>query len=426
MLYVRMLFAMLVSLYTSRVILNALGVEDYGIYNVVGGFVAMFSIISGSLSGAVGRFLTFELGRGDMQRLKTVFSTSLFIHIALAGIVFIIAESIGVWFLNTQMTIPGDRIYAANWVFQASILAFMFGLFSVPYNATITSHEHMTTFAYIGILDIVLRLGIVLFVAYVPLEFDKLICYSLMLVAEGMSLQCVYLWYCRHHFAECRNIKLHFDKKSWKDISSFAGWNFFGSGAYLLNTQGINILMNLFFGVGINAARGIATQVDTAVQGFVNNFTVALNPQITKSYASNDLDYMHALIYRGAKYSFFLMLFFAIPLILETSQVLSIWLVNIPEHAVMFVRLTLLSSMVTVIGNTLITAQSATGKIKKYQITMSVIGFWVFPLSYVLFKLGLPPESAYIVYILIYFSLIFVRLYLVKAEFNLQMQQNSD
>ena len=422
MLYVRMLFSMLVSLYTSRVVLNTLGVEDYGIYNVVGGFVAMFSLISSSLSASVSRFLTFELGRGDMERLKETFSTSLLIHLVLAGIVFILAETVGIWFLNTQMTIPAERLYAANWVFQASIVSFMFSLSSVPYNASITSHERMSAFAYIGILDVVLRLLIVLFIAYAPFLFDRLIVYSLLLVCVGMSLQCIYLWYCRKNFEECR-FRLYFHKELWKEMSAFAGWNFLSSGAYLFNTQGINILMNLFFGVGINAARGVAAQVDAAVQAFVGNFTTALNPQITKSYASNDLDYMHTLICRGAKYSYFLMFFFVVPLIMETSQVLSIWLVNIPDHAVMFVRLALLSSLVTIIGNTLFTAQMATGNIKKYQITVTVIGLWVFPVSYILFKLGLPPESAYVVYILVYFSLIFVRIYLVKDLIKMPWQK---
>lgn len=422
MLYVRMLFSMLVSLYTSRVVLNTLGVEDYGIYNVVGGLVAMFSLVSSSLSASVSRFLTFELGRGDMQRLKETFSTSLLIHLILALVICLLAETIGVWFLNTRMTIPDGRLYAANWVFQASILSFMFGLCSVPYNASIVSHERMGAFAYIGILDVILRLLIVLFIAYTPFRFDKLIVYSLLLVAVSMSLQGIYLWYCRKHFEECR-FRLHFNKACWKEMSAFAGWNFLSSGAYLFNTQGVNVLMNLFFGVGINAARGVAAQVDAAVQAFVGNFTTALNPQITKSYASNDLDYMHTLICRGAKYSYFLMFFFIVPLILETSQILSIWLVTIPNHAVAFVRLALLSSMVTVIGNTLFTAQMATGKIKKYQITVTVIGLWVFPFSYVLFKWGLPPESAYVVYILIYFSLIFVRIYLVKDLIKMSWQK---
>ena len=414
MLYVRMLFSMLVSLYTSRVVLNTLGVEDYGIYNVVGGFVAMFSLISNSLSASVSRFLTFELGRGDMERLKETFSTSLMIHLALAGLVFILAESVGVWFLNTQMTIPPERLYAANWVFQASVLSFMFGLSSVPYNASIASHERMSAFAYIGILDVVLRLLIVLFIAYVPFQFDKLIIYSLLLVLVGILLQCIYLWYCRKNFEECQDVKFHLNKNFWKGIGSFAGWNFLGNATYLFNTQGINILMNLFFGVGANAARGIAGQVDGAVQGFVGNFTAAMNPQIIKSYAAKDLEYMHTLVCRGAKYSFFLMFFFTMPLLLEAQQVLSIWLGVVPPHAVMFVRLSLLSSLTIVIANSLYVAQLATGNIKKYQIVVTLFGLWVFPLSYVSFWLGYPPEAAYVAYFLTYLCLIFVRLYLVK------------
>lgn len=422
MLYVRMLFSMLVSLYTSRVVLNTLGVEDYGIYNVVGGFVAMFSLISNSLSASVSRFLTFELGRGDMERLKETFSTSLMIHLALAGIVFILAESVGVWFLNTQMTIPPERLYAANWVFQASIISFMFGLCSVPYNASISSHERMTAFAYIGMLDVVLRLLIVLFIAYSPFNFDRLIVYSLLLVAVGMSLQCIYLWYCQKNFEECR-FKLHFNKSYWKEISSFAGWNFLGNGAYLFNTQGINILMNIFFGVSINAARGIANQVNGAIQGFVGNFTTAINPQIIKSYAAKDFEYLHTLICRGSKFSYFLMFFFAMPLILETRQVLSIWLGIVPSHAITFVRLSLLSSLTTVISNALFVTQLATGNIKRYQIIVTLWGVWVFPLSYMFFKIGYPPEAAYVVYFIIYFSLIFIRLYLVKDLIQMSWQK---
>lgn len=422
MLYVRMLFSMLVSLYTSRVVLNTLGVEDYGIYNVVGGFVAMFSLISNSLSASVSRFLTFELGRGDMERLKETFSTSLMIHLALAGIVFLLAESIGIWFLNTQMTIPEERLYAANWVFQASIISFMFGLCSVPYNASINSHERMTAFAYIGMLDVVLRLLIVLFIAYSTFNFDRLIVYSLLLVTVSISLQCIYLWYCRKNFEECR-FRLHFNKSYWKEMSTFAGWNFLGNGAYLFNTQGINILMNVFFGVSINAARGIANQVNGAIQGFVGNFTTAINPQIIKSYAAKDFEYLHTLICRGSKFSYFLMFFFAMPLILETRQVLSIWLGIVPSHAITFVRLSLLSSLTTVISNALFIAQLATGNIKRYQIIVTLWGVWVFPLSYMFFKIGYPPEAAYVVYFIIYFTLIFIRLYLVKDLIQMPWQK---
>ena len=380
MLYVRMLFSMLVSLYTSRVVLNTLGVEDYGIYNVVGGFVAMFSLISGSLSASVSRFLTFELGRGDMDRLKEIFSTSLMIHLVLAGIVFILAESIGVWFLNTQMTIPPERLYAANWVFQASVLSFMFGLSSVPYNASINSHERMTAFAYIGILDVVLRLLIVLFIAYAPFQFDRLIVYSLLLVAVWISLQCVYLWYCRKNFEECRQFRLHFNRKYLKDISGFAGWNFIGSSSALLKNQGVNLLLNIFIGPIVNAACGIAAQVNGAICAFANNFMTAVNPQLTKSYASGDKEYMFSLSERSTRFSFYIILILAVPIMLEADFVLTLWLKQFPEHTVNFVRLVFLLTLCEVLSSTLITIQLATGKIRNYQIAVGGMKMMNFPL----------------------------------------------
>ncbi len=420
MLYVRMLFSMLVSLYTSRVVLNTLGVEDYGIYNVVGGFVAMFSIISNSLSASVSRFLTFELGRGDMQRLKEIFSTSLMIHLALAGIVFILAESIGIWFLNAQMTIPPERLYAANWVFQASILSFMFNLSSVPYNASITSHERMSAFAYIGILDVVLRLLIVLFIAYVPFHFDKLIVYSLLLVAVGMSLQCIYLWYCRKNFEECR-FRLCFNKKYLKDISRFAGWNFIGSTSGLLKDQGVNILLNLFIGPIINAARGIAVSVNTAVTGFAGNFMAAVNPQLTKSYASGDKEYMFSLSERSTRFSFYIILLFALPIMLEANFVLTLWLKQFPEHTVNFVRLVLLLTLCDMLSNTLITIQLATGKIRNYQIAVGGMQMMNFPLSYICLKLEMAPESTYIVAIFVSLACLTLRLFFLRGMVDLSI-----
>lgn len=420
MLYVRMLFSMLVSLYTSRVVLNTLGVEDYGIYNVVGGFVAMFSLISSSLSASVSRFLTFELGRGDMERLKETFSTSLMIHLALAGIVFILAESIGIWFLNTQMTIPEERLYAANWVFQASIISFMFGLCSVPYNASITSHERMSALAYIGMLDVVLRLLIVLFIAYSPFNFDRLIVYSLLLVAVGMSLQCVYLWYCRKNFEECR-FKLHFNKSYWKEMSVFAGWNFIGCTAGLLKDQGVNILLNLFMGPIVNAARGIAVSVNTAVTGFAGNFMAAVNPQITKTYAADDREYMFSLVERGARFSFYIILILALPILFETEFVLTLWLKHYPEHTVNFVRLVLILSLCDVISNTLITLQNATGKIRNYQLAVGGMLMMNFPLSYICLKVGFAPESVFLVAIIVSICCLLLRLLFLRGMVGLSM-----
>lgn len=421
MLYIRMLFSMLVSLYTSRVVLNTLGVEDYGIYNVVGGLVTMFSLISTSLSASVSRFLTFELGRGDMERLKETFSTSLMIHLVLAGIVFLLAESIGIWFLNTQMTIPEERLYAANWVFQASIINFMFGLCSVPYNASITSHERMSAFAYIGILDVMLRLLIVLFIAYVPLKFDKLIVYSLLLVAVGMSLQCIYLWYCRKNFEECR-LRWKFNKQYWKKMSSFAGWNFIGATSGLLKDQGVNLLLNLFLGPIVNAARGISVSVNAAVSGFASNFMAAINPQITKSYASGDKAYMFSLVERGARFSFYIILLFALPIIFETDFILALWLNHYPAHTVNFVRLILLLSLCEVLSNTLITLQLATGKIRNYQLAVGGMQLMNFPVSYICLKVGLPPESTLVVAILISLSCLCLRLFFLRSMVGLSVR----
>ena len=400
MLYIRMLFGMMVSLYTSRIVLQTLGVEDYGIYNVVGGFVAMFSLISNSLSSSVSRFLTFELGKGNIEKLKTVFSTSVLIHIVLAIIVFICAESIGVWFLNTQMTIPAERLTAANWVFQASIVSFMFGLFSVPYNASIVSHEKMTAFAFIGILNILLNLSIVLFLAFTSVTFDKLIAYSVLLVIVSISLQFIYVIYCLKHFEECR-LKIRFDKEYWKEISSFAGWNFIGCTAGLLKDQGVNILLNLFIGPILNAARGIAGTVNNAVSSFAANFMMALNPQITKSYASGEHAYMFSLVERGSRFSYFIMLILTLPIILEAEFILSLWLGDFPDHTVNFVRLILTLSLLDILSNTLITLQNATGKIRNYQIVVGGALLLNFPLSYLCLFLGFPPESTLIVAIIV-------------------------
>lgn len=418
MLYVRMLFSMLVSLYTSRVVLNTLGVEDYGIYNVVGGFVAMFSLVSSSLSSSVSRFLTFELGKGDMERLRRVFTTSVSIQLVLMVVILILMETVGVWFLNTRMTIPANRLYAANWVFQASIISFLLGLFSVPYNASIVSHERMKAFAYIGILDVILRLFIVLFIAYSSWQFDRLIVYALLLVAVGASLQCIYLYYCRKNFEECR-FRIYFDKECWKEMSAFAGWNFIGCTAGLLKDQGVNILLNLFIGPIVNAARGIAMSVNTAVVGFAGNFMAALNPQITKSYAAGEQAYMISLVERGSRFSFYIMLIFALPILMETDFVLTLWLKQYPAHTVNFVRLVLLLSMIDILSNTLITTQNATGKIRNYQLVVGSMLLMNFPLSYICLKLGFQPESVLIVALFVSVCCLMLRLLFLRRSVSL-------
>ena len=412
LLYVRMLFTMAVSLFTSRVILNTLGVEDYGINNVVGGIVTMFTVLSGSLSSSISRFITFELGKGNLQRLKTVFSIGVNIQLGMSLLVVILAEAVGIWFLNTKMNIPVERLNAANWVFQCAILTFVLNLLSVPYNAAIIAHEKMSAFAYISVMEVTLKLIIVYMLTISP--FDRLKTYAVLLLLVGAIIRFIYGYYSKRHFEECT---YHFilDKPVLKEMTGFAGWNFLGNGAYMLNTQGVNILMNLYFGVAVNAARGVATQVDAALKQFVNNFTTAVNPQITKSYAQGDLDYMHKLVCRSAKFSAFLMMFFAVPIILETNTILTIWLKTVPDYAVIFLQWIIISSfMDTVLANSLVTSMFATGKIKRYQIIVTTVGCLVFPLSWIAFKLGFEPQVGYILYFIIYTILLFVRLYLLK------------
>ncbi len=417
LLYVRMLFTMVVTLFTSRVILNTLGVEDYGINNVVGGIVTMFVAISGSLSSSICRFTTYELGRGNKSRLKNIFSTGINIQLGMSLFVMVLAETIGGWFVNTQMNISPERMEAANWVFQCSIFSFVLGLLSVPYNATIIAHERMSVFAYISVIEVTLKLLIV-YLLYVS-PFDLLKTYSVLLLLVAALVRFIYATYCKWHFEEC---SYHWVKDTvlLKEMTSFAGWNLLGNGAYILNTQGVNVLTNLYFGVAVNAARGIATQVDTALKQFVNSFTTAINPQITKSYAKEDLAYMHQLVCKGAKFSAFLMIFFSTPILLETEMILKLWLKTVPDYSAIFVRWTILSSFVdTVLANSLVTSMFATGKIKRYQITVTSIGCLVFPLSWMAFKWGLQPQTGYIVYFVIYAILLFVRLYLLRDMIKL-------
>ena len=419
LLYLRMIFLMLVGLYTSRVVLATLGVSDYGIYNVVGGVVGMFTILSSSLSSAISRFLTFELGRGDTEKLKLTYCTAINVQAILAIVVVLIAEVAGVWFLNYYLNIPPDRLNAANWVLQCSIATFAVGLLTVPNNASIISHERMSVFAYLSILEAVLKLSVV-FSLYIS-PFDKLKTYAVLLLAVAVLFWFIYAIYCKRHFVECT---YHFiiHKPLLKEMTSFAGWNFLANAAWTFNTQGVNILINMYFGVTLNAARGVASQVESVVMQFVNNFMTALNPQITKTYAQNNLSQMHMLVCMGAKYSFFLVMFFAIPIWLETPEILALWLKIVPDYTVIFVRMTLLAAVCNVMANTLVTAQLSTGNIKRYQIVVTLWGLWVFPLTWAAFALGLSPVWAYIVYVFIYFILIFVRIYLVKDLIHLRWQ----
>lgn len=396
LLYFRMLFIMIISLFTSRINLQSLGAEDFGIYNVVGGVVAMFSVFSGSLASAISRFITFELGKNDKDRLSKVFSTAVSIQILLAVFIIIIAEIAGVWFLNNKMIIPENRLNSANWVLQLSIFSFAVNLISVPYNAAIIAHEKMSAFAYISIFEVVMKLLICYSLFISPV--DKLVTFSVLLFILSISLRLIYGMYCKNHFEEC-HYNLILDKKLFKEIAGFAGWSSFTLVAYSLYNSGLNILLNLFFGPVVNAARGIAVQVQNAVQGFSRNFQTAINPQIIKSYAEGDLKRVYSLIFIGSKFSFFLMFFLSLPIILEADIILSIWLKDVPEHTVAFVRLILVIVTIDSIGGPLYCAQQATGKIRNFQLMTGILMLLILPVSYIALKLGSEAEVVYIVYI---------------------------
>ena len=419
LLYVRMLFLMLISLYTSRVILNALGVEDYGIYNVVGGVVTMFSMLSGSLSAAISRFITFELGTGDTEKLKKVFSSSVTIQAGIALFIIIIAETLGLWFLNEKMVIPVNRITAANWCYQFSIITFAINLISVPYNAAIIAHEKMSAFAYISIFEAIGKLLIAWLIIVNPI--DRLVFYGGMVTILATFVRIIYGWYCKCQFEEC---KYHFvyDNELLKRMFGFAGWNFIGASSAVLRNQGSDIILNIFFGPTVNAARGIAVKMDSVITQFVNNFMMALNPQITKSYASGEKDYMFKLIFQGARYSYYILLLLGLPVLLNTHYILVIWLKLVPEHTVLFVQLILILGMSECISSPLITSMLATGKIRNYQIVVGGLQMMNLPIAYLCLYWGAIPETVVIVAIVISQCCLAARLYMLKGMIGLKIK----
>ena len=418
-LYFRMFITMGISLYTSRLVLNILGVDDFGIYNVVGGVVAMFSVISGSLSTAISRFITFELGRDSKDRLKTIFSSAVTVQVIIALLVCLLVEICGVGFLNNKMNIPIEKMEAANWVLQCSMLIFMINLISVPYNAAIIAHEQMKVFACISILEVLLKLGVV-FILYVTL-FEKLILYAILLLFVAFIIQMTYVLYCKKHFEESSYVH-SFDVALLKEMSGFAGWSFWGSLAGVLYTQGLNMLLNVFFGPVVNAARGIAVQAQSAVQQFVTNFQMAINPQITKTFASGNLEQMHSLMFRSARFSFILLFFITLPVLLETDFLLTIWLKTVPDDTVVFIHIMICISLIYTTANPCVIANQATGKVKVYQAVVGGVLLTILPISYTVLKLGAPAYSVFIVHFCMELAQ-FSRMYMLRKLINLPIRQ---
>ena len=419
-LYFRMFVLMAISLYTSRVVLATLGEVDYGLYNVVGGVVSMFSIINFAMSCATSRYITFELGKKNIDRLNTVFSTSVIIHFLIAGFILLLSETVGLWFLNTQMTIPVNRINAANWVFQFSVLSCMIMILSVPYNSLIISYEKMGVYAYITILETVLKLIIVYLLAIG--SYDKLILYGFFMFAVSLIIRIVYQVYCVKQFKE---IKFRWvkDKVILKEMCTYAFWSLAGSTSNLLAIHGQNILLNMFFGPSVNAARGIAVQVQNAIQQFSSNFQQAMNPQINKSYAQGDLEYMHTLVKASSKYSFYLLFIISLPVYLEIDMVLSWWLIETPAYTITFIRLMLIISVLTALGGPISVAAGAQGKIRDFQLIVGGVMFLVVPLSYVVLKIAPVPEYIFVVQIVICVLGQIARLLIIRPMIDFSLRQ---
>ena len=420
LLYIRMLVLMSVSLYTSRIVLSILGVNDYGIYNVVGGVVLVLSFLNNSMATATQRFLNIELGRNDNNEgVKKVFATAQVIHIIIAVIILVLAETLGIWFLNKHMLIAEDRIIAANYVFQFTICSFLLTVVSVPYNATIIAHEKMSAFAWISVIEALLKLCIVFLLLVIP--YDKLIAYSCLMAIISITIRIIYGGYCKRHFEECKRFNLKYDKSLLKEMLGFSSWTIFGSLGTISHTQGIAIVLNMFFGVAVNAAQGIANQLNSIVNQFVTGFMTALNPQIVKYYAANDLDSMHTLIKRGSKMGFFLVAFFVLPLCVETPMILNLWLKEVPEYTVVFTRLILLTSLCNSFASPLSVSQGATGNIKTYQIVLTTLGWMHLPLAWVFFSFGCEPYFAMYIYLILVVIIQMYRIYKVCNSLNMHI-----
>ena len=411
LLYFRMLLMMFVTLFTSRVVLDKLGVTDYGIYNVVGGVVAMLGFLNSSMSNAVQRYLSFEIGKNNEAGVNRIFNVSLFAHVGIAVFVFVVMEIVGVWYLNTHMNIPAERMDAANWVLQCSIFTTLFTIVQVPYNAIIISKEQMGIYAYISILEVVLKLLVVYMLAIG--NFDKLKLYSVLIMVVTIGIVMIYRFYCTRKYKEAK-FKFIKDWNLLKQIVGFASWNMLGELAWVFTGQGVNIILNSFFGPVVNAARGLAEQVNGAVNRFVANFQTAVNPQLIKNYASDQLGEMKTLLFRSTRFSYYLLLALSLPIILKMDFILHLWLKEVPDYTTGFCQLVLVSSLVSTLSNLLAQVARAYGKIRNYQIIVSIFLFLNFPLSYIVLKFWGSPLSTMFVNIGINAMLLFVRLRLTN------------
>lgn len=390
-LYFRMFLVLAVGLYTSRVVLKTLGVEDYGIFNVVGGFVSMLAYINKVFVDATQRFMIFAIGENEAERIKTVFSTSVSIHLVIAFIIILVGDTFGLWFVNNRIVLPAERLVAANWVYQCALLSLVMSIVSVPYRACIIAHEHMRAYAYFSVIEAVLKLLIV-YALYLS-NYDKLIVYSILHLLVAVALPVWNIAYCRHHFIESK-WKPILDVPLLKEMFSYSGWVAVGSLGFSFKDQFSGIIMNRFLGAAVNAAKGIALQVNSIVMSFADSFTTALLPQITKEYADDNIKRSKKLVFTGSKISFYLMSLISIPIILKSDYILHLWLGIVPEYANWFLRITLIAAIYYASSKTLTVALQATGNIKWFQIGVSIIMLSELPVAFFLLKSGYSPVLA--------------------------------
>lgn len=420
-LYIRMAFVLVVSLYTTRVVLNVLGVEDYGIYNVVSGFVTMFSFVNVTMSTGIQRFYNYSFGKGDIEGVNKVYNTALIIQILLAIIIIVLLETFGLWYLESKMVIPDDRMVAARWVYQFTSISLVLVVLQIPYSAAILAHEKMDYYAFVSIFDVVAKLGMAIAIPFV--HGDKLIWYGLFFLLVSIINFLLYYVYCKKRFSEIKLYRQN-DKSLFRSMLNFSGWNLFGIFAFMFKSQGSNLLLNSFFGPVLNAANGVATMVSNAIQGFQTNIALAFRPQLVQSYASSDFNRTKRLFYSLSKISYILLFVIAVPVIIEINIILKIWLGDsIPDYTVPFTILTIISLVLSGLHAPLTQIIHASGKMKTFQIAMGIIISSVVPLSWIFLKLGYSPVSIYWVAIAITVINNVVCLFITKAVFPFSIKE---
>lgn len=420
LLYVRMFVMMFTALFTSRIVLQVLGETDYGIYNIIGGVVVLFSFLNSALLSATQRFLNFYLGKKDEETTHKVFCMSMNSYIILSLIFIVLGETIGLWFVNTQLNIPAERMYAAHWVYQFSLITFIVNLIRVPYNATIIAYERMDFYAYLSLGEVILKL-LVVYLLYITI-YDKLILYALLYLLVPVIITWIYKVYCNRSF-KISHYKRFWNKDMFRQLFSFSGWSLFGSLANLAASQGLNILVNIFYGVTVNTALGIANQVSNNVYNFISNFQMAFNPQIVKSYAAGETEHLYNLMFSASKMSYFLLLVIALPVALNIDLILDLWLVNVPLYTNIFTQLILGFFLIEALSSPLWMFVQATGKIKHYQILMGALIFLNFPLIYLALKLNLPVYYVWVIRIIVNILVFLVRCIYMQTKYHFPIKQ---